>query len=780
MKKLLSILLCLAMLASTVVLFSSCESEINVPKASKKVVEVDLTDYAIVHSGEFPSLVQQAISALPGQIKAATGLNIKSTSEKVGEALETEDLEILIGQTPRVESEDALKSIGGHGWTIRVTDNKIVIVGTTMLLTKQALDYFVENYLVNGTVNETKITVNKKVSNERMKMVTLVDESEVESLIVHADGLDTEAGSPYGTAGNGNDYDYPYAVANNINALFKSVAALGDASLAIQAASAEVPKKTTEIIVGDVDRAEMQACLAEISAKQYGVCVRDGKVLLAAWNDTALSSAMTLFDSCVRASAVTEKDGVTIRLPADLSIIQTMNNGWSVDFLKPEGEGINLIGTQDVGDGWVEYLYQGEGVTAEAYKAYCEALLGNKYELVTSNENGGNLFSTYTNIKANVALQVSFSPFAYAAEQGVSDVAPSLRVIAANRTTANLPDATLLKPKQYYIKTNDSMITSVPTTRPNADSDMCYIVTLEDGSYIIVDGGANGKTGMGIDHIRIWNVLNDLYKNARGHAPTADAPITVAAWIITHQHKDNYNVFRKFCERYGDNGAVIERVLANFTSEAQNYNSYDPETGIADNWDQIAGRFANGLSYVKMHTGHKYHLGNATIEVLYTHEDLYPKPLHNFNDSSVVFRISLEHRNDVNVPTGNVTSMLFTGDIQETASKALRAMYGAKLKSDMVQVSNNGFAGAEKAFYDLVAPKVLWWPTTKEAYATQDKAITTIGSVKYIFVQDAYNLTLRIGENGPDFENLYNAFDNIDKNNYTPTIAYNSQTVIRK
>ncbi|MBQ2806059.1 MAG: hypothetical protein IJF08_03310, partial [Clostridia bacterium] len=697
MKKLLSILLCLAMLVGTAVLFSSCEKEINVPKASKKVVEVDLAEYSIVYSGELPSLVREAVTAFPDQIKAATGVKIKSASEKMGEPLETEAREILVGQTPRVETQDALKSIGGHGWVIKVTDHKIVIVGTTMLLTKQALDYFVESFLVNGTVNETKITLNKTVSNERMEMVTLVDEGEVKSLIVHADGLDTEQGSPYGTEGNGNDYDYPVAVANNVNLLFKNVASLGENALAVQSASAEVPKKTTEVIVGNVGRAEMQECLAGISAKQYGVCVRDGKVLLAAWNDTALESAMTLFDSCIRASAVTEKDGVTVVLPADLSIIQTLDNDWSLNFPKPEGENISLIGTQDVGDGWIEYVYQGAGVSADAYNAYCEKLLGDKFELVASNANSGNLYSTYTSIKANVALHVSYNPYSYATEQGVADLAPSIRVLAANRASANLPDSTLLKKNQYYLKMNDSMITSVPTTRANGDTDMCYIITLEDGSYIIVDGGANGKTGMGIDHIRIWNVLNDLYVDARGYAPTADEPITIAAWIITHQHKDNYNVFRKFCERYGKNGAVVERLLANFTSEAMNYNSYDPDTGIVDNWDLIQESFADGLPYVKMHTGHKYYLGNATIEVLYTHEDLYPKSLHNFNDSSVVFRVTLEHRDEYNVPTGKKTSMLFTGDTP--GDDAADFIWG--LRGDESQ--RNNIFGADQWMFDLLS-----------------------------------------------------------------------------
>ena len=175
-------------------------------------------------------------------------------AETSGEALETADFEILIGETPRVESEDALDSIGGDGWTIRVTDYKIAIVGTSMLLTKQALDYFAENYIVNGTVTDkTFITVPQKISNERMDMITLIDEGEIKSVVVYPDGVDTEAGYAQGNNGIGMGYDYPFQVANTVKSLFRSVGNLGDASLAVQPASAEVPKKTVEITVGETE-----------------------------------------------------------------------------------------------------------------------------------------------------------------------------------------------------------------------------------------------------------------------------------------------------------------------------------------------------------------------------------------------------------------------------------------------------------------------------------------------------------------------------------------------
>jgi hypothetical protein len=194
-----------------------------------------------------------------------------------------------------------------------VTDYKIAIVGTTMLLTKQAVDYFVENYLKESAFNKTVLTMNKKITNERMEMVTLVDEGEVKSVVVYADGLDTEKGSAVGAANLANDYDYPYVAAQNVCTLLKNVA--GVESVTAQAASAAVPEKTVEVVMGNVARDTMQAYLAGVAANQYGVVVRDGKLLVVAWNDTALASAASLLDGCVRAAASTDEDGkVTVKV----------------------------------------------------------------------------------------------------------------------------------------------------------------------------------------------------------------------------------------------------------------------------------------------------------------------------------------------------------------------------------------------------------------------------------------------------------------------------------
>ena len=60
-------------------------------------------------------------------------------------------------------------------------------------------------------------------------------------------------------------------------------------------------------------------------------------------------------------------------------------------------------------------------------------------------------------------------------------------------------------------------------------SGMSYVITLEDGRYVIIDGGYGGAA----DHHILYNYLKDNNKRK-------DKKIVIAAWIFTHDHSDHY------------------------------------------------------------------------------------------------------------------------------------------------------------------------------------------------------------------------------------------------
>ena len=131
MKKVLSLLLCLCMMFSVASILSSCSKDNFEPKVSKKTVEVNLTDYEIVFASDLSNTAKTQTAKVAKKLSALTETPIRETGDGETAAVETEDLEILVGKTNRVETVKVMKGLGDLGWAIRVFDNKICIVGTT-------------------------------------------------------------------------------------------------------------------------------------------------------------------------------------------------------------------------------------------------------------------------------------------------------------------------------------------------------------------------------------------------------------------------------------------------------------------------------------------------------------------------------------------------------------------------------------------------------------------------------------------------------------------------
>ena len=79
MKKLISMILCVAMLTSMALLFASCKKDGDVqPVASKKTVSVDLSDYSVVYGEELTDSGRQDVNLMLTNLKTLTGAPIRS------------------------------------------------------------------------------------------------------------------------------------------------------------------------------------------------------------------------------------------------------------------------------------------------------------------------------------------------------------------------------------------------------------------------------------------------------------------------------------------------------------------------------------------------------------------------------------------------------------------------------------------------------------------------------------------------------------------------------
>ena len=146
-KKILSMLLAFSMLLSLGVAFISCGETDGVVTLSGET-EVDVSGWSVIYadSNAKTRTYRNAMTEFASLLSDATGERFAARLDGAAK-LEADEPAILIGQTSQKESTKALSSISGDGFAIQVKENRIVIVGTSDIMTLYAVNYFMESFL---------------------------------------------------------------------------------------------------------------------------------------------------------------------------------------------------------------------------------------------------------------------------------------------------------------------------------------------------------------------------------------------------------------------------------------------------------------------------------------------------------------------------------------------------------------------------------------------------------------------------------------------------------
>lgn len=243
--------------------------------------------------------------------------------------------------------------------------------------------------------------------------------------------------------------------------------------------------------------------------------------------------------------------------------------------------------------------------------------------------------------------------------------------IGSSRTGANLPYTGVCGEK---IK--EPTVTQVYSEKING---MSYVVSLADGSFLVVDGGY-AKNAAAL--YRTLCELNGSEENIR-----------IRAWIMSHSHSDHYGAFIQFSKDYAA-AVKLDCIL------------YSPVKGSDDEQKYFSTSFASDAARFKgavlcvVHTGMCFDMGGVRIEILSAPEQIYKNGEDlDFNESSIVFRVKNENG-----------SVLFLADAGINVSRFMLDAYGNALKSDMVQISHHGCETAPSELYDAVAAATCFWP----------------------------------------------------------------------
>ena len=581
-------------------------------------------------------------------------------------------------------------------------------------------------------------------------------------------------------------------------------AALGERSTTVSIITDSTAASGKEILVGTVERAATKSFLSGMDANEFGIKVTQDNIIITAWNDNALKAAVDVFTGYLSTEALS--------LPVGFEFIGVADDAWKVDFVRPDNTALSA--GQYVNDDSLQFLYTGNGATNAGYKAYCEKLVNNGFTLVWTNTVGNNEFRMYKNATKDIALYVAYNDFTYgsgitATSDLPGDYEKCIRIVSAPLSSTVLPDATSNKfgAPQSYTKITDSYLTTLGISEGNVGTG--HVIMLEDGSFIVIDGGnckvKNGSSytacsgNAWCDHTNlIWNTLNDLYKKAHGHAPTQAEPIRVSAWYLTHAHDDHYTAFYNMVnliDKDSSKKAIFELdyIIANLPGRYSLLDGSSATWGFTGGFDKMKN-LLGGIKTIKVHTGQKLYFANLTIEVLATYEDLLPFLINNSNDTNAITRFNFESTN--NGEKGVSTSVVFLGDAWRASSRYMRAMYGNYLKSDIVQVSHHGNIGAEQELYDLIKPsaaifnntlnmfRTYAWnsytgtnPESRRAYAVSKYVVRELTSVKYVFTAvEGMKPTVKISTAGAEYETAFNLVNGSALSYKSPTASKNNQT----
>ena len=320
----------------------------------------------------------------------------------------------------------------------------------------------------------------------------------------------------------------------------------------------------------------------------------------------------------------------------------------------------------DVGEN--SFLISHEGAAKEDFDAYGAALLSGGYRKHAEFDEGAVHAATYYNDRAVVSLS-------FAESDGI------LRAVTEPAENTVLPSVTPVPCGDLPI-----LFRQEGDLFEKTDCGMSYIFRLADGKFFVIDGGWNTP---GIAD-RLYDILARM---AEGKKPV------IAAWIFTHAHVDHIGAFFDFARDYADR-VKLETVIYSFPGESRLAEMGDTlVSSCVAKWRQTVALF-EGAKIIKARTGQRFYLSGLTVEMLFGFEDYgMPHLLHNFNDTSLVFRVRVAGQ-----------KWMFLGDIAESGAPIFCARYGEGLKSDVVQVAHHGYPGGTDEMYDLIKAPVVLWP----------------------------------------------------------------------
>lgn len=470
----------------------------------------------------------------------------------------------------------------------------------------------------------------------------------------------------------------------------------------------QLDSDSLEILVGHTAYPESAEVLRGLAYGDYVVKQIGRKLVINAWSDAALDTALTTLYSIIKKQAVYGE----LILAGDLLLTGTVAPIANELPIYPDGDTTFVVDT-----GIQNYMVLVENTDAEAYDAYTDLLEDEGFTLHTEREVNGNQFATYTD--DDYAIHANYIGYSH-----------EVRLIIEKKTV--LPAPKEKEPAQAVVTPRFAMLgLEYEYNDVLLQNGMSFIWQIPDGSFIIMDGGVTRHRDS-----------KALYDFMYAYAPDKNN-ITISAWIITHAHEDHHGTFVNFCQGPYIDKVKIKQVIANLgNDEAMNVTG-SIRGGNSQALINVIQQHAED-GYIKAHTGQIFHFGDASVDILYTYESVLPKQITGSNTYSLICAIEVGGQR-----------FLMPGDATNDALVVAYKMYGKTLESDFLQITHHGYDLASNKqngavqVYTLSKAPVILWPVGRTGYnslRSQSRNLHAIQkkTTKEIFVAGARNVILHL------------------------------------
>ncbi len=655
-KNLFLILLTLALLLN----FAGCKKEGEggeTDTTPPMIPDLSFSDYAVIRPEKCSKALIDESSILYSRICSVSGQSNKFETDWLKDGAESDPnaKEILIGHTNRPESQQIISQLNGNEYAVAVVGNKIVIVGATDSITPSAVRYFTETYLNEGSAGVVPENLFYKTA---VDVAVLVDKGvAVYSLVrsYNADALYT---------------DLMYEISDVISDISGVVMPVSTDRL--NSGETHDPE-AFEILIGDTNYEETKTVQATVDPDAYSIQFIGNKIVIYAWSENGMQEVVKAFADMLEFACSIDADGKATVSVVKETILEIGNSAFYKD-IPYEVNGNNFDKVYDAyNDTMMLYWSDVEENFMTDYEA---ALVGRGYTKYQSMDNDTSLRAA-TYVKDAASVHVYYL-------RNLSE----FRVITQN-------NATLPVNPYSYEKVCDVAVTQLGLDYSQQYNDgptggMGYLIRLEDGSFIVIDGGDNfGTNG------------ENLYNLMMAQKPASVENIVISAWILTHEHGDHYGLLKYFMAKHSDT-VTLKMFIANEVPDNVYKSVSDNDRSRMFKYHTITSKFEE-CAIMKAHTGQQFFFPGFTVTVYYTHEDVYPQNLNLFNSwASVMF--------DGVVADENNTRIFWIGDCESEGAKLLKNMYYSDLKCDILQIGHHGSKGGSLELYQLFAPSIAFWP----------------------------------------------------------------------